>query len=45
MKTDYFLENFVSYTISKALSNHVELDFKDKGQSSFTGGHIAWQSL
>ena len=25
------------YTISKALSNYVELDFKDKGQSSFIG--------
>ena len=34
------LKNFylsLEYTISKALSNYVELDFKDKGQSSFTG--------
>ena len=27
----------LEYTISKALSNYAELDFKDKGQSSFTG--------
>ena len=34
----------LEYTISKALSNYVELDFKDKGQSSFTDD-TAWQGL
>ena len=40
MKTELFPLKFylsVEYTISKALSNYAELDFKDKGQSSFTG--------
>ena len=40
MKTELFPCKFylsLEYTISKALSNYVELDFKDKGQSSFTG--------
>ena len=40
MKTELFPGQFylsLEYTISKPLSNYVELDFKDKGQSSFTG--------
>ena len=40
MKTELFPGKFdlsLEYTISKALSNYVELDFKDKGQSGFTG--------
>ena len=42
---EHFENRFISmkiylsleYTISKALSNYVELDFKDKAQSGFTG--------
>ena len=40
VKTELFPWKFylsLEYTISKALSNYVELDFKDKEQSSFTG--------
>ena len=40
VKTELFpLKFYISleYTISKALPNYVELGFKDRGQSSFTG--------
>ena len=40
MKIELFPLKFylsLEYTISKALSNYAESDFKDKGQSSFTG--------
>ena len=47
MKTELFPGKFclfLEYTISKTLSNYVELAFKDKGQSSFIGDTKAGQN-
>ena len=48
MKTELFPSKFylpLEYTISKALSNYVELDFKDEGQSGFTGDTARGKSV